>query len=79
MVGRFSDYARALGAVPGLVVKTWLRDGATQGGVLLLAKRAAAGVYLGGDMVVGLIATSAFGEFRIQHYGVQEELSRITS
>lgn len=41
-------HARAIAAVPGLVAKTWLRDGAMLGGFYLFADRAAADAYLDG-------------------------------
>jgi hypothetical protein len=78
LVGPFTDYAHALATVPGLVTKTWLREGATLGGFHLFTGRAAAESYVNGTMIAGITANPAFGEFRIQHYGVLEELSRIT-
>ena len=78
LVGPFTDYAHALATVPGLVTKTWLRDGATLGGFHLFTGRAAAESYLNGTMVAGITANPAFGEFRIQHFSVLEGLSQIT-
>ena len=78
LVGPFTDYAHALATVPGLVTKTWLRDGATLGGFHLFAGRAVAESYLNSTMAAGITANPAFGEFRIQHYGALEDLSRIT-
>ncbi len=78
LVGPFTDYAYALATVPGLVTKTWLRDGATLGGFHLFTGRAVAESYLNSTMVAGITANPAFGEFRIQHYSVLEELSQIT-
>ncbi len=74
----FIDHARALGAVPGLVAKTWLRDGATLGGFHLFADRQVADDYLDGALAASLTANPAFGDFRIRHYDVLEELSRLT-
>ena len=71
-------HARAIAAATGLLAKTWLRDGATLGGFYLFADRAAADAYLDGALVADLAAHPAFGRFRIRHYGVLEELSRIT-
>ena len=71
-------HARAIAAAPGLVAKTWLRDGATLGGFYLFADRAAADAYLDGPLVAALAAHPAFAQFRIRHYGVLEEPSRIT-
>jgi len=78
LVGPFTDYAHALGSVPGLATKTWIRDGATLGGFHLFADRAAADGYLNGEMVAGLTANPAFSDFRVEHFEVLEELSRIT-
>jgi len=78
LVGPFTDYAHALATVPGLVTKTWLREGATLGGFHLFTGRAAAESYLNGTMVAEITANPAFGEFRIQQFSVLEELSRIT-
>jgi hypothetical protein len=74
----FTDYAHALGGVPGLVAKTWIRDDATLGGFHLFADRRAAEDYLAGALVAGLTANPAFGDFQVRHYDVLEELSRIT-
>ena len=78
LAGPFTDYAHALTTVPGLVTKTWLQDGSTLGGFHLFTGRAAAEIYLNGTMIAGIAANPAFGEFRIQHFNVLEELSRIT-
>jgi hypothetical protein len=78
LIGPFTDYAHDLVTVPGLLTKTWLRDGATLGGFHLFTGRAAAESYLNGTKVAGITANPAFGEFRIQHYTVLDELSRIT-
>jgi hypothetical protein len=78
LVGPFTDYAHSLGAVPGLVAKTWLRDGATLGGFHLFAGRRDADAYLAGALVAGLTANPAFADFQIRHYDVLEDLSRIT-
>ncbi len=78
LVGPFTDYAHALTAVPGLVSKTWLRDAATLGGFHLFTTRAAAESFLGGTLAAALTANPVFAEFRLHHYDVLEELSRIT-
>ncbi len=78
LVGPFTDYAHALATVPGLVTKTWLRDGTTLGGFHLFTGRAVAESYLNSTMVAGITANPAFGEYRIQHFDVLEELSQIT-
>ena len=78
LAGPFAEYAQALNDVPGLVAKTWLADGATLGGFHLFADRQAAEGYLDGAMVAGLAANPAFSGFAIRHFGVLEDLSRIT-
>ncbi len=76
--GALAAHARAIATAPGPVAKTLLRDGATLGGFYLFADRAAADAYLDGPLVAALAAHPAFAQFRIRHYGVLEELSRIT-
>ncbi len=78
LVAPFTDYAHALESVPGLVAKTWLRDGGTLGGFHLFTSRQAADRYLSSELVAGLTANPAFTEFQIQHYEVLVELSRLT-
>ena len=76
--GALAAHARAIAAAPGLLAKTWLRDGATLGGFYLFADRAAADAYLDGPLVAALAAHPAFAQFHIRHYGVLEGPSRIT-
>ena len=45
LTGPFAEYARVLSVVPGLIAKTWLREGATLGGFHLFADRQAAERY----------------------------------
>ncbi len=78
LAGPFTDFAHALGAVPGLLTKTWLQDDSTLGGFHLFTGREAAEAYLDGALIAELTANPAFREFRIQHYSVLEELSEIT-
>lgn len=78
LVKPFTDYANAMRTVPGLVFKTWIRDGATLGGFHVFEDRAAAEAYLAGDMVAGLTSNPAFSDFEIRHYEVLGELSSIT-
>ena len=78
LAGPFAEYARALTAVPGLVTTTWLQDGATLGGFHLFADRRAAERYLDSELAARLTANPAFSGFAIRHFGVLEELSRIT-
>lgn len=74
----FTAYAHGLRAVPGLLAKTWISEGATLGGFHLFADRRAADAYLDSAMVADLTANPAFSGFQIAHYGVLDELSRIT-
>ena len=76
LTGPFAEYARVLSVVPGLIAKTWLREGATLGGFHLFADRQAAERYLDGALVAGLAASPAFSGFAIRHFDVLEELSR---
>lgn len=74
----FGEYAAALCSVPGLVSKTWIKDGDTLGGFHVFESRAEAEKYLGSEMVSGLTANPAFSDFSIDHFDVIDELSRIT-
>lgn len=74
----FADYARALQAVDGLILKTWIADGTTFGGFYVFENRAVADAYLTSALVAGLTANPAFSEFTVQHYTVLEELSATT-
>lgn len=74
----FAAYAESLSKMPGFIAKTWLRDGATLGGFHLFTDGEAAEAYLNGELVAGLTANPAFSTFRIEHYAVLEELSRLT-
>ena len=60
----FREYAEALRAVPGLVSKTWIKDGDTIGGFHVFESRAEAEAYLGGEMVAGLTSNPAFTRSR---------------
>lgn len=75
----FTEYAKALCDVAGLVAKTWIADGATLGGFHIFTSREAADTYLGSEMVAGLTSNPAFSGFEIRHYSVLDELSRITA
>ncbi len=74
----FTEYAKALHGVNGLVAKTWIRDGETLGGSHIFTTRAAADAYLGSGMVAGLIANPAFHAFEIRHFDVLDGLSAST-
>lgn len=78
LVGPFTQYATALQRIEGLVVKTWIQDGATLGGFHIFTDRRAADDYLASEMVAGLTANDAFSGFEIRHFAVLEELSCMT-
>jgi hypothetical protein len=78
LAGPFTDYAQAMRAVPGLISKTWLNDGATVGGFHIFSDRASAERYLNGEMFGGVRSNPAFSEFEIRHFDVIEGLSEIT-
>jgi hypothetical protein len=74
----FREYAEALCLVPGLISKTWIKDGDTLGGFHVFESRAEAESYLGGEMVAGLTSNPAFTDFSIDHFDVLDDLSLIT-
>ncbi len=76
--GPFREYAEALRSIPGLISKTWIKDGDTLGGFHVFESRAEADTYLGGEMVAGLTSNPAFSAFSIDHFEVFDELSRIS-
>ena len=78
LAGPFTDYARRLCSMDGLVSKTWIRDRDTLGGFHVFTSREAADAYLGSDMAAGLIANPAFTDFVVRHYDILDELSAIT-
>lgn len=78
LAGPFADYGQGLQSVPGLLAKTWIQDGATLGGFHVFTSRAAAEGYLASAMVADLTANPAFSGFEVRHFGVLEELTRLT-
>ena len=74
----FTEYARALCSIDGLVSKTWIRDGDTVGGFHIFTSGDAADAYLGSEMVAGLTSNPAFSGFAIRHFDTIDELSAIT-
>ncbi len=76
--GPFIDYANALRAQPGLVSKTWIRDGSTLGGFHIFTSREAAENYLQTDLAAGLTSNEAFSDFQIRHFEVLDEFSALT-
>ena len=75
---RLARHAEALQRVPGLVMKTWLRDGDTLGGFHLFATREAAEGYLASDLAQGLLTPSASADCAVRHFAVLDEPSRAT-
>ena len=78
LVGPFTDYAEQMRSVPGLVQKTWIRDGEIVGGFHVFASRTDADGYLGCAMVAGLTSNEAFEAFTITRYDVLDALSART-
>jgi hypothetical protein len=78
LVEPFTAYAEQLCSVPGLVAKTWIRDGEILGGFHVFSSRADADNYLSSEMVAGLTSNEAFEDFSIERYEVLDDLSRIT-
>lgn len=74
----FTEYARALCSVDGLISKTWIRDGDLVGGFHIFATANDAERYLGSEMVAGLTSNPAFSGFAIRHFDTIDELSAIT-
>jgi hypothetical protein len=76
--GPFTEYAKALKGVAGLVAKTWIRDETTLGGFHIFTDRSQAESYLKSKMVADLTANPLFSDFQIRHFDVLDELSAIT-
>jgi hypothetical protein len=73
----FTEYAKALKGMEGLVAKTWIHDGTTLGGFHIFEDRSRAEGYLNSQMVADLTANPAFSDFQIRHFDVLDELSAI--
>lgn len=71
---RCAERAGAMQAVPGLVMKTWLRDGDTLGGFYLFATREAAAEFLVSD----LARSPPIADSTIRQFAVLGELSHAT-
>jgi len=77
----YTQYAQALasGQAAGFISKTWLHNGDTHGGFHLFRDRETADRYLA-EMFEPAVATNpAFSNLRVEHFQVNEELSRLTS
>ncbi len=74
----FTDYAKALNAMPGLLNKAWLHDGRTLGGFHLFATRADADGYLASDLAAGLMATEGLDDFNVRGFEILDGLSAMT-
>jgi len=70
--------AEASRGVPGLVMKTWLRDGDTLGGFHLFTTREAAEEYLASDLAASFAAHPALAACAVRHFAVLDEPSRAT-
>jgi hypothetical protein len=64
--------------VGGLVLKLRIHDGKTLGSFHLFADRAGADAYLEGGLFARVVANPAFRDFRINHFGVLDELGAHT-
>jgi hypothetical protein len=74
----FLEGAEAIRAVPGLISKTWLQNGATLGGFYLFTDVDAAQAYLAGQIITETESVPAFSEFQVEQFTVLEEFSAIT-
>jgi len=74
----FTEYAKALKGVDGLVAKTWIRDQTMLGGFHIFTDRSRAEGYLNSKMVADLTTNPAFSDFQIRHFDILDELSAIT-
>ena len=74
----FTQYAQALQEVEGVVMKTWLQDGATIGGFHVFTSRDAAERYLNGDLFAQVNGNPAFSNFQYRHFSVFDDWSATT-
>ena len=74
----FEEYASALRRQPGLISKTWIRDGDTYGGFHLFDSEHAANAYVTSDLAAGLRATDGFDDFDVRGFEVLHDLSSTT-
>jgi hypothetical protein len=73
----FSEYAQALTTMPGLIMKTWINDGATIGGFHIFETRDAAEGYLGSDLIATVLGNPSFSEFSVRHFDTIDDFSAI--
>lgn len=78
LAGVFARHAEALQGVPGLVMKTWLRDGEALGGFHLFATREAAEEFLASDLAAELPSALAVSGYAVRHFTILGELSHAT-
>ena len=71
-------FAQHVTSVPGFVSKTWLHDGADQGGFYLFADRAAAQQGEQRAVEVGLRGNPAVAELTVRGWAVDVELAART-
>ncbi len=74
----FAAFTDARQGVEGLVLKLRIHDGKTFGSFYLFADRADADAYLEGELFARVAANPAFRDFRINHFGVLDELGAHT-
>ena len=71
-------FAQHVTSVPGFVSKTWLHDGADQGGFYLFTGRDAAQAYLDGPLFALLRGNPAVEELTVRGWAVDVELGART-
>ncbi|HYI15054.1 MAG TPA: YdhR family protein [Thermomicrobiales bacterium] len=74
----FAEQVEAVQSAPGLVMKTWLRDGDTLAGFHLFATRETADEYLAGGLAAEFSALPARSDHVVRHFAVLDELSHAT-
>jgi hypothetical protein len=79
LAGPFTEYAHALGDVPGLVSKTWIFDGTTVGGFYTFTDAADIDGYLAGALWTSVATNSSFSDFRFERFGIVDQLTALTS
>ena len=75
----FTEFAHALKAREGLVMKTWITQGDySVGGFYIFSDRETADHYLEAMLTPTVEAHPALSNMRVQHFGVVVELSELT-
>lgn len=75
----FTEFAHALKAREGMVMKTWItHDNSSVGGFYIFADRETADRYLEEMLAPTVEGHPALSNMRVQHFGVLAELSELT-